>query len=624
MMFYQTKKNQTVYSNILGIIQLILLSCIFVSANLAAMPAPKASGGELNLTHWKFSADGTVRLEGDWQFYWKQFVLPNSTGDINDDSIGVPGSWNGHQLKDNGIVTGHGYASYRLNVLLPEETSKLALKIIDIGEAFRLYVNGRLLHSGGEIGTNSDQSQPAFARSVILLPTDIGKKLNIVIHVSNYHYHSGGLWEHISLGEVGAIQSLHELSLGYAMFLAGSIGIIAFYHIGLYTQRRQDSSPLYFAIFCIAMAIRILTVDERYLNQLIPSISYSMLIKIEYLSFLLAIPALAVFITNLLPGSYPRWMPRLTIILGFIFSGVVMLTPVSVFSDLLRLFQVYLVTSLCFGVYVFIRSVKEHRQVAKGFLFGFLVLAAASLNDILISLGIFRTPVFLVGAGILSFILIQSYSFSLRFTRAFTKVETLSRELEDYANTLESKVKQRTKELELVNRKLEQQVSIDGLTGIANRRGFDTLLNHAWAGHSRRVAYLGLVMCDIDFFKTYNDTYGHLKGDEVLTKVAQCIEETLHREADTAARYGGEEFAILLPDTHLEGAVIMANKINNAIRGLNIFHEKSLVSNQLTISCGAAAIIPTDRTKPKDLIALADSALYDAKKAGRDKTIAAG
>lgn len=623
MMFYQTKKTHAIYRYMLGIIRLILLSGILVSTNVAAMPAPKASGGELDLTQWQFSRDGTVSLEGDWQFYWQKFVSPNQASNIKGDTISVPGSWKGHQLTSNEIATGHGYASYRLNVLLPQYTPKLALKVIDIGEAYRLYVNGKLLHSGGEVGTSNHQSQPAFARNVILLPTDIGKELDIVIHVSNYHYHNGGLWEHISLGEVGAIQSLHELSLAYAIFLAGSISIIAIYHLGLYTQRHEDSSPLYFSIFCLAIVIRILATDERFLNQLMPSLTYSMLIRAEYISFLLAIPALAAFITNLLPGAYPRWMPRLTIFLGFIFSGFVIITPVSIFSEFLRLFQVYLVTSVCFGIYVFIRSVKEHRQIAKAFLFGFLVLAAASLNDVLISLDILRTPVFLVGAGILGFILIQSYSFSLRFTNAFTEVEILSRELEDYAHTLESKVKQRTKELEAVNRKLELLVSVDGLTGIANRRGFDTLLNHAWAGHSRRETYLGLVLCDIDFFKVYNDTYGHLEGDDALSKVAQCIEETLHREADTAARYGGEEFAILLPDTDLDGSVIIANRINNAIRDLNITHIGSLVSNRLTVSCGVAAIIPNDRAKPKDLIALADTALYAAKNAGRDKTIAA-
>ncbi|MCB1704296.1 MAG: diguanylate cyclase [Halioglobus sp.] len=595
-----------------------------ISAPVAAISQPKAEAGELDLRHWSFEQDGTIRLDGRWAFYWENFIPPQQRALASDETIMVPGIWNGHERGDTQVVTGHGYASYQLRVLLPPDTPQLALKVVDIGEAFKLYVNGELLHSAGKLGTNAQHSRPGFSRSVLTLPEDVGSELNIVIHVSNYHYRSGGVWNVITLGEVSGIRTLNELELGYAIFLVGSIGFIALYHIALYLQRRQDKSPLYFGLFCVAVLLRILATDDRYLTLLIPSISYSMLVRLEYISFLLGIPAFAGFISHLVPGAYPRWMSQLCVYMGLVFTVFVMVTPIEVFSEYLTLFQIYLVGCVLFGLYVFSRCVVEQREVARAFLFGFIVLAIAILNDVLISMGVIRTPVPLAGAGMLCFIMIQSYSLSLRFARSFTQVEALSRELEGYAHTLESRVEQRTRELEIANTKLEQLVSVDGLTGIANRRAFDDLLNREWVGHTRRSSQLALILCDVDYFKLYNDFYGHLEGDDALCKVARCLSDTLQREVDTVARYGGEEFAVVLPDTSIEGAIKIAERINRAVRDLHILHQGSPVSHELTMSCGVAAMVPTEKRRPGDLVGLADRALYSAKAAGRDRVVAAG
>lgn len=586
-----------------------------------AAAMPEAADGEIDLRHWDFEKDGVVRLNGYWQFYWEDFISPQHLGQPGAEMMLVPGAWNSHPLSGSREVPNHGYASYQLRVLLPPNTQHLALKVIDIGEAFKLYVNGELLHSGGEVGANPRDSVPAYSRSVLLLHTEGADDLNIVIHVSNYHYRSGGLWDAITLGEVSAIQNTHERALGYAIFLAGSIGFIALYHFGLYLQRREDLSPLYFSLFCLAVFLRIMVTDERYIIQLIPSITFSMLVRIEYLSFLLGVPAFAGFIANLIPDYRPRWAVPLCVILGLAASAFVVATPVSVFSEYLPLFQLYLVASVCFGVYVFTHNLIQAREIAGAFLFGFVVLAVAIFHDVLMSMDVIKTPVFLAGAGMLCFILIQSYSLSQRFANSFSQVEALSQKLEGYAHTLESKVEQRTRELEAANRQLEKLVSVDGLTSIANRRAFDELLGREWIGHARRSSHLALILLDIDFFKLYNDSYGHLEGDDALRKVALCISDALHREVDTVARYGGEEFAIVLPDTDLEGASKIAERVKAAIYELNIPHRASPVSDRLTFSCGVAETVPSDALKPEDLVALADRALYSAKEAGRNKVV---
>jgi two-component system chemotaxis family response regulator WspR len=168
------------------------------------------------------------------------------------------------------------------------------------------------------------------------------------------------------------------------------------------------------------------------------------------------------------------------------------------------------------------------------------------------------------------------------------------------------------------NRTLQKLSALDGLTGIANRRSFDETLKKEWNRAMRGEKTIGLIMLDIDFFKLYNDHYGHQGGDECLKKVATGLDSTIHRETDFLARYGGEEFSAILPDTDLEGAVIVAEEMRHAIEALRVEHAKSKISDIVSISIGVSAVVPQKGTEPEILVAAADQALYKAKEDGRD------
>ncbi len=169
---------------------------------------------------------------------------------------------------------------------------------------------------------------------------------------------------------------------------------------------------------------------------------------------------------------------------------------------------------------------------------------------------------------------------------------------------------------------LERISLIDGLTGIANRRHFDQTLEKEWRRALRQEDIVSLALIDIDFFKKYNDFYGHLAGDKCLQKVGSILKESLKRASDLGARYGGEEFAILLPSTAKEGALTVAERICDNIEELRIPHEMSKVAKHITVSIGVAAIRPEADKIPSDLIRQADSALYQAKNAGRNRVVA--
>ncbi|MCP3900543.1 MAG: diguanylate cyclase [Desulfobacteraceae bacterium] len=173
--------------------------------------------------------------------------------------------------------------------------------------------------------------------------------------------------------------------------------------------------------------------------------------------------------------------------------------------------------------------------------------------------------------------------------------------------------------LKETNKKLKKQANIDGLTQISNRRFFNETLQKEWRRMQRSQKPIGLLMIDIDFFKLYNDNYGHAQGDECLKQIAKTIKSCARRSHDLAARYGGEEFAYILPETDLKGAAQVADSVLNAIRDLKIPHEYSKVANIATVSIGCFSMIPTTNDKQSDLIIKADQLLYKSKESGRNR-----
>jgi diguanylate cyclase (GGDEF)-like protein len=175
-------------------------------------------------------------------------------------------------------------------------------------------------------------------------------------------------------------------------------------------------------------------------------------------------------------------------------------------------------------------------------------------------------------------------------------------------------------ELKAANRELKHISTIDQLTKLSNRRQFDIVFEREWQIHLREKRHLAVLMCDIDFFKMYNDRYGHPKGDHCLSAVASIIRNECHRPSDFAARYGGEEFVIILPETDTAGASAMADNICKAVAAKKINHSASPIEHHVTVSIGAASMIPYSEASRDVLLKKADDALYHAKKSGRNRS----
>lgn len=232
-----------------------------------------------------------------------------------------------------------------------------------------------------------------------------------------------------------------------------------------------------------------------------------------------------------------------------------------------------------------------------------------------------------------SLLLLQSFTgvFSLTgltLSAVLTEKKKAQLSLQQSLETLEIKVLERTKELiqtkeklEKVNQALEIMVNTDGLTQISNRRHFDQHLQNEWQRLHRCQKPITLLLIDVDYFKLYNDTYGHQRGDECLIRIAQILKSQAMRQPDLSARYGGEEFIILLPDTDISGGIAVAQKIQQIVKASGIIHKTSKNSDIITLSIGIASLIPNITDSPHTLVKQADKALYSAKEKGRNNFV---
>ncbi|MGB3240587.1 MAG: diguanylate cyclase [Geitlerinemataceae cyanobacterium] len=177
------------------------------------------------------------------------------------------------------------------------------------------------------------------------------------------------------------------------------------------------------------------------------------------------------------------------------------------------------------------------------------------------------------------------------------------------------------RELAVANQESKRLAHCDALTGLANRRRFDQYLEQSWQRLIHTQQPLSLILCDVDFFKLYNDAYGHPAGDECLRKIARAMSQAVKRSGDMVARYGGEEMVVVLPNTDIMGARSIAQTICECVRSLKIPHEGSKVSEYVTISLGVARHVPKASSSSDALVADADAALYEAKRTGRDRAI---
>jgi PAS domain S-box-containing protein len=396
---------------------------------------PRAVQGSLDLARWDFDRNGPVDLSGEYEFFWNQHLAPTDFESMPSPRpsgfIEVPGFWNGYRL-DGFELSGDGYATYRLAIRLPRPGMPLALKLPEVSTAYRLFIDRSEMAAVGSAGTIIQTTVPR-QHPLLLAFTPDSDRVVLLIQVSNFHHRRGGLWEMITLGQADDLARRQEREHGLDFFLLGGIFIMAVYHLGLFLARRKFRSTLYLGIFCFLVALRLFTTDERYLVQMLPALDWGLLVKIEYLSFYLAVPVFGMFIQSLFT-VFSRRLLRLILLVGLGFASTVVLAPVRVFSYSLPLYELITLVLMLYTLRAMLSPSVRRQPEALVFFTGTLLLCLAAINDILYVERIFNTG-FFAPLGLFVFVFAQAFILYLKMIKAFSLVETRGAELRD---TLES------------------------------------------------------------------------------------------------------------------------------------------------------------------------------------------
>ncbi len=404
---------------------LSVVSCRLGSDNKNQKTAEK---GVIDLTAVSLTSD-IVTLSGEWEFYWQQLLQPddfNKTTPRLCGYITFPGTWNSIKIGDRHLP-GHGYATVRLHLRFKDEPRRLMLSVPFPLTSYRLWVNGEEILGNGKVGTSPNATLPQLLNRVATLTT-LPKECDIIMQISNYSHVRGGLESEIEIGPEKVVQNRLMKRLAFDLFIIGGLFLMGFYHFSLYMFRKKDISTLYFSITCLLFALFTTVNGERFLNIIYPNAGWEFIVKLDYLPHYLVLSVFILYLHSLFPDNSVKSITGTFIVLGVLFSAVVLFFPAKIYIYTLPLYEIIDLVGAFYIISILVRASIKKKESARVMLAGFLVLSVTVINDILYSNQIIMTA-YLIPVGFFVFIIFQSYIMSLRISTAFSQVEMFSEKL---------------------------------------------------------------------------------------------------------------------------------------------------------------------------------------------------
>ena len=421
---------------------LLLLLLLFVSCSETRQSNINISDGKLDISLHNFKEDGTVKLNGEWKFYWKQLLSYDDLKDPINKSykkFNIPGLWTDYRIDDY-LLPSYGYSTFTLEVESDENLNKFALKIPEMFSSYKLFVNDELISKNGTVGKTEEEVTP-YWKPLIGKINISDKKILIILQISNFDYKFGGLWKNIEFGYFDQIHNIKSKNLFYDIFLFGSILLMTLYHFVLYFLRKKDKYALYFGIICLIFASKVLLINEMYFLEIFPNISWELFLKLNFLGIAATVPAFVFYFNELLVKKTSKKFLYFSVISSSLYALSIIIFPAKIHSLILSpYYHIVLVITGVYLIYQQIVSARQKQKIALISLLAFLVIFIATINDILSVNNIINTGQ-LTPLGLFIFLFAQSVIISINFSRAFHKVENLSEELKGLNNYLKIKNK---------------------------------------------------------------------------------------------------------------------------------------------------------------------------------------
>ncbi|MBO9606851.1 MAG: response regulator [Paenibacillaceae bacterium] len=408
----------------------IVIVALLVSLGGGGKP-PEAQLGVLDLTGWDEERDGPVKLEGQWEFYWQRQLMfadfRNGRGPQPDRYAEVPNEWNGYKV--NGAkLAGSGYATYRLQIKLQAPVKELALKVLPLATAYRVYANDRLLVSNGQAGTTSADFE-AYGKPQTIVFEPPGDSFALIVHVSNFDYVKGGLSRNLLLGSPDAMQAYNQ-GLAYKdFFLAGCLMMAVFYSIGSYALNREEKISLYFGLVCLVFLCRIPLTSSYFIYEWMPTATIQLTEWINYVTYHLDILFYALMIREFFPSLFARRVSRTLVVGTAVLMVLLAVLPLRIYSEFYLVSDVLGFAALAYPYYVIVKAaVKKLRYswlvfFGNGLLLTLVVLDVANTELNRYEMGYFSNY------GIIVFTFIYTFILARRFAQSFKETKTLSLQL---------------------------------------------------------------------------------------------------------------------------------------------------------------------------------------------------
>lgn len=389
---------------------------------------PKAQQGVLDLSNWNFDNEPLLSLNGEWLFFYKQFIDPDRDETLAHGYINVPGLWNSFQ-HNGGKIGPYAYGTYQLKVLLPKDPQKtFAIKVPDMSSSYRLFVDGNEISANGVVGKSLAEEIPRWRPLVKTLGSK-SDHMDIVIHVSNYHHMKGGMWESILLGTEQAIYKNREINLMMSFILVGVLFISVLYYLVIFSVMQSSFASLYLALFCLMAGLRESLIREVIATLLLPDFSFNLLSKLEYIT----VPSGPLLLALTLYGLYQTELPKkaLQIIISVfsVYIIIIIFTPLRVFGHLMNLYLILFIITFIYLLGVITAAAKKKKPGARLLLFGTFFMLLTALIDMgyIYQLHNDYNIAYTFSIGLIVFVLCQMHSLSLSIADIVQRSQNLSK-----------------------------------------------------------------------------------------------------------------------------------------------------------------------------------------------------
>ncbi|RXT07176.1 diguanylate cyclase [Ammoniphilus sp. CFH 90114] len=606
-----------------------ILIILFQAVSLAEELTPRAINGNIDLSYEQVQQ---LPLQGEWEFYWKQRLEPKdfkSSNTLLPDYIEVPSSWKGKSIGAETLGS-TGFATYRLQLYIdPAETGQeKVLALGNVGSAYEIWIDGVKRGGAGSVGIVASEEEASLQiNHYHFIPTN--EVIEIVIQVSNFSYRKGGIYTPITYQSPSdVLQSTLKTEIDSFLIIGGLL-FMGVYNLIIFTVTiKFQRDLLMIGLASVFMAIRSFLINDYLSTLLLSDLPLSMIKRMEYIVEMVSFLFVILSMRFLYPKDIHPLMVKVTYVYVLLCGVYNLFAPTLVFTQtMIYQFLIMVIITAYFLFYVGLLAFIRKREGAIFTIVGLIVLILGILNDVLSS-ALIIPSLFELEFSFLLFIMLQGVIVSYRYLALSKRNQSLNDRLLEMNEQLEGTVEQRTlqlmeknKELAQANLKLEALSSTDGLTGLPNRRQLNSVLEDEWSKAAEKGNSLAIMLIDIDYYKNFNDTYGHLSGDDGLRLVARVLMCQVKNSDIFAARYGGEEFMVLISEATHEKAYQTADSIRQSVQDLREPHQTSPFGF-LTVSIGVAIGGPHNFTRPEMLIERADKALYQAKKDGRNKVVA--